>query len=667
MLGRIGRQLGMLEAYSRLYSKSDRLESSLLASYEAYLSFSVKCKALLSEAQSKRSAWHQSSTLTTIAKGLWKPVKREFESTISRLEQAVDDFTDEADLAEKEAASLARTNATAQARFEEHRTLFEWLDPVDPHVNYQKAVSLHEPHTGQWIFSSPELEAWFSANNGVLWLHAKPGAGKTIMASTMITDKKIYDSLQSVPKGLDETYIRILARIRQGNSGDIETIKRMFFWLTHSLKPLTIVELADAITLHPGQKTMDFSAVATEPLDLLQFSGGLITTMEDGKTVCLAHFSIKEFFLSHRIESTVSEFYADNTKLQVKMTKICLNYLMMNDFATGQCHSIKQVESRLDAYPFLRYVAVHWVKNYQSLPNSVLTWQQIEKHVHNELLGRHHRATGKWEHNNVKVAIMNAWSPMYNAAHYSLAGLVEPLCQMRCNVNERGGQYHYPLLAAARHKKHGPAIITILIAMNADINVRNYRGNVAQNGIVQASEHWDLLKDLVRHGLELRGGSNRGMGSIIGVIAEHPSDAFQMVEFLLDNGADMDDLLNYPNYPDDNEGYTHFEGTGPPLQLACRNDNLKVTELLLRRGARRNYIGADPFKGNFCAALLATKKSNIQLLQELVDTKPFDHTIGSALVDALSLCQDDATSQLLINIINNKPFQPIQEDFAALL
>ncbi|KAL9591638.1 MAG: hypothetical protein Q9179_007521 [Wetmoreana sp. 5 TL-2023] len=626
------------------------------------------------------------------------------------LEQAVDDFTDEADLAEKEAASLARTNATAQARFEEHRTLFEWLDPVDPHVNYQKAVSLHEPHTGQWIFSSPELEAWFSANNGVLWLHAKPGAGKTIMASTMITfqwvkcqfdmlcscisDKKIYDSLQSVPKGLDETYIRILARIRQGNSGDIETIKRMFFWLTHSLKPLTIVELADAITLHPGQKTMDFSAVATEPLDLLQFSGGLITTMEDGKTVCLAHFSIKEFFLSHRIESTVSEFYADNTKLQ-------------------------------------------------------------------------------WEHNNVKVAIMNAWSPMYNAAHYSLAGLVEPLCQMRCNVNERGGQYHYPLLAAARHKKHGPAIITILIAMNADINVRNYRGNVAQNGIVQASEHWDLLKDLVRHGLELRGGSNRGMGSIIGVIAEHPSDAFQMVEFLLDNGADMDDLLNYPNYPDDNEGYTHFEERGSnvnvgggcfglalaaaiahenytianillehdadpnggkpscytslfsflktyleeptsvgrisqPIVSAIRHGNTDLVRTLLERGADLNSIqyrcqaslysidapdysfrvhplcqaiesghhsmielliskGADPFKGNFCAALLATKKSNIQLLQELVDTKPFDHTIGSALVDALSLCQDDATSQLLINIINNKPFQPIQEDFAALL
>ncbi|KAL8738317.1 MAG: hypothetical protein Q9181_000860 [Wetmoreana brouardii] len=1005
--------------------------------------------------------------------GLWKPVKREFESTISRLEKAVDDVMDEADLAEKEAASLARTNATAQARFEEHRTLFEWLDPVDPCVNYQKAVSVHETHTGRWFLSSPEFETWFSAKNGVLWLHAKPGAGKTIMASTVITylcdralgtdttvlyyfcdyknpktqhpkkaietllaslcrkndqtlafmadlckrhrevgsscsvdellraflkclamigrtyvvidaldecndrhdlikllldvvrsaprscllmtsreifdiqesmqrfpniglrasdmaldieayvsgelrrllddrklkirdlslvdkiqttliskadgmfqwvkcqfdmlcscisDRRIYDTLQSVPKGLDETYIRILARIRQESSGDIYTIKRMFFWLVHSLRPLTIAELAEAITLHPGQEAMDFSAVATEPVDLLQFSGGLITTMEDGETVGLAHFSIKEFFLSHRIqESSVSEFYAGDTELQIDMTKTCLNYLMMSDFATGQCHSIKRMESRLGQYQFLRYVAGYWFKHYQNLPDShidtlipillaffthpnyvenVLSWQQIEDHL------ECHGATDRW--GQEEIHIVTALNPIYNAAHYGLAGLVEPLCQMGYNVNERGGHYGYPLRAAARHKRHGPAIITTLISMNADINVLDYHASLALDTLLQASENWDFLKDLVRHGLQLGSRANWTSSSIIGQIAEHPSDAFQMVEFLLDNGAEMDDLANYP---DDYGYYPHSDRTGPPLQLACRRGNLKVTELLLRHGARSNYSfclygtplhsatlgkhkhiinlllefgveidavggclgsplqaaawngdqdlvfqllergsnvnvgggyfgsalaaaidhenhaianillkhdadpnggdspcdsglllqwweyldeprilartsqpiigaigqgntdlvctllergadlngiqyrcqaslhagraqdyslgvhplcqaiesddhsivelliskGADPFIGHFCAALVAVKKGNIQLLQGLMDTKPFDHTIGSALLDALILCQDDATSRLLIKLINNKPFQPILEDLGVLL
>ena len=190
MLGRIGRNLGTFEAYSRLYPHSERLKNSLLASYEAFLSFCLTCRGMLNEAHSSRSKWHKSSSVKMLAKSLWKPVKRDFESTIGKLETALDDVKDEAGLAEKEAASQGRDRAIAQDRVNEHRSLFEWLDPVQPRINYEKATSLHEEHTGQWIFSNSAFQTWLDAGSGVLWLHAKPGAGKTIMASTVVTHLK---------------------------------------------------------------------------------------------------------------------------------------------------------------------------------------------------------------------------------------------------------------------------------------------------------------------------------------------------------------------------------------------------------------------------------------------------------------------------------------------
>ena len=187
MLVRIGRHLGTFEAYSRLYPHSERLKDSLLVSYEAFLRFCLTCRGKLNEAHSHRSKLYKSSSVRMLAKSLWKPVKRDFELTVRQLEAAIDDVKDEASLAEKEAASQDRNRAVAQDRVNEHQALFEWLDPVQPLINYEKAAKLHEEHTGQWIFTNPAFETWLDTPSGVLWLHAKPGAGKTIMASTVIT------------------------------------------------------------------------------------------------------------------------------------------------------------------------------------------------------------------------------------------------------------------------------------------------------------------------------------------------------------------------------------------------------------------------------------------------------------------------------------------------
>ena len=433
-----------------------------------------------------------------------------------------------------------------------------------------------------------------------------------------ISDKKIHDCLDRVPAGLDETYIRILTRLRRDHSGDVDMVRKMFLWLVHSLRPLNLIELAEAITLDQSQDRMDFSAIATDPADVLRFSGGLVTTTGNDNIVGLAHFSIKEFLLSDRIQtSPVHDFYAGASEVQLELTRICLNYLMMNDFREGQCHSSNQLVSRTSTYSFLSYSAHYWVKHYHNLLGShseslhhlllkfftapvyaqnMLAWQQIEECGEGLL----------------ELTLVSAESEVFNAARYGMTGLVKAMCDLGYNVNERScNDYEYPILIAACHEQHGPSMIAALRDAGADINVRNLRGNVASNGLLHQPDNWGFLQDLIRQGLEVE--------FLLNSIAGHPSDSTQMVVFLLDNGADID--------------YSYGDGSlsGTALQLACWKGNLNVTRLLLDRGAEKDVRSGD-LGTPLHAAILGKHEDIVSLLLERgVDVDIEGGVLGSPL------------------------------------
>jgi ankyrin repeat protein len=61
----------------------------------------------------------------------------------------------------------------------------KWLAAPDPSVNFQKALKLREPHTGQWLLESDLYREW-KENASFIWLHGIPGCGKTILSSTLL-------------------------------------------------------------------------------------------------------------------------------------------------------------------------------------------------------------------------------------------------------------------------------------------------------------------------------------------------------------------------------------------------------------------------------------------------------------------------------------------------
>jgi hypothetical protein len=69
------------------------------------------------------------------------------------------------------------------------KDVLKWLNKVDPFANHSAARAKWEPGTGEWFISSHEFTSWMLPGRS-LWLHGIPGAGKTVLCSTIIESLK---------------------------------------------------------------------------------------------------------------------------------------------------------------------------------------------------------------------------------------------------------------------------------------------------------------------------------------------------------------------------------------------------------------------------------------------------------------------------------------------
>ncbi|KAH9066283.1 hypothetical protein EDB87DRAFT_703626 [Lactarius vividus] len=67
------------------------------------------------------------------------------------------------------------------------RDLRNWVSPPDPSINYNTACSAHHEGTASWLTRGDPFKAW-RADGCLLWVHGKPGSGKSILSSVIIRD-----------------------------------------------------------------------------------------------------------------------------------------------------------------------------------------------------------------------------------------------------------------------------------------------------------------------------------------------------------------------------------------------------------------------------------------------------------------------------------------------
>jgi Cdc6-like AAA superfamily ATPase len=67
----------------------------------------------------------------------------------------------------------------------------EWLSAPNPIIEYSKALKDHYPGTISWFVNSEEtFKSWKTLSRSTYWIRGKPGCGKTVLSSVIISHLK---------------------------------------------------------------------------------------------------------------------------------------------------------------------------------------------------------------------------------------------------------------------------------------------------------------------------------------------------------------------------------------------------------------------------------------------------------------------------------------------
>ena len=70
----------------------------------------------------------------------------------------------------------------------ERQEILKSFAKVDPHSNHNMSRKLRSPGTGHWLTEGQEFKHWTETSNAKLWYYGIPGAGKTVLASSVIEE-----------------------------------------------------------------------------------------------------------------------------------------------------------------------------------------------------------------------------------------------------------------------------------------------------------------------------------------------------------------------------------------------------------------------------------------------------------------------------------------------
>lgn len=145
-------------------------------------------------------------------------------------------------------------------------------------------------------------------------------------------------------------------------------ITKALTWIVSSLVPLTLGQLAEAISIDSGDTHLAIDKMFNDERDLLEMLGSLVIfdPAKKDPLVSLAHFTLYEFLQSNELrthESLASFHVPPQTMTDIGFT--CAQYLSFTDF--GQpCGSIYELDERMKSYKLLEFAASNFMSQLRS-------------------------------------------------------------------------------------------------------------------------------------------------------------------------------------------------------------------------------------------------------------------------------------------------------------
>ena len=355
------------------------------------------------------------------------------------------------------------------------------------------------------------------------------------------SDKAIRISLNKLPKGLEETYLRLLQQLmKQSNEDKLTHIQRLLRWLVHSARPLTAEELAEAIAIDIDQIEYDESAALTDPLDLLEYGESLIV-LKSGR-IQLSHFSVREFLVSDVVRNEAPSFYMGILEANAEIATICLTYLNFSNFD----YKFEDINKETAPSHLLTYACSEWAEHYRRVQD----YQQRPKHLISRLLSMEPISQNFLHLCRSSAADIASFTPLHYCAMYGLIEQLKQILDDGYDLNLDADPYGSPLNCAVRYDRI--EVIRHLVDRGADPNCSKITPSLEHGN---NSLHWALDENHVAY------------------------VSLEIVEILCDAAADIG--VNTMG------GLWHSQ---MPIHYAARANRLDIMKTLIKYGANIDAV-----------------------------------------------------------------------------
>ena len=288
----------------------------------------------------------------------------------------------------------------------------------------------------------------------------------SLMIEAILREQKISDrrEIKEVASALRGGYDRMLSQVRA--QGEIKEKIGMaaLMWVSHSERPLRVVELYHALTIEIGSADLDpENAPSIETL--LNCCQGLLVVDKETSTFRLIHPTLQEYLstcpnLFDRAHSTIAE--------------TCLTYLNFQRFKGLSASD----PPNLIQTPFLRYSSMHWgthaKKELSSCAKSLALklFDDYDNHISVKLLLKHALNLDRFGDNEN----IPSFTGLHCASFFGIVEAVSALVEMEgCDVNQKDCVGNTPLIWATRNG-HERAVELLLSRGDVDPNEPNTEG-----------------------------------------------------------------------------------------------------------------------------------------------------------------------------------------------
>jgi len=239
--------------------------------------------------------------------------------------------------------------------------------------------------------------------------------------------------------GLESAYGKSLGRVKGQGGAKARLGMAALMWISHSERPLKVVELCDALAVEIGSPDLhsdDVPSIET----LLSCCQGLIAVDKEASTVRLIHFTFQEYLRAH------GEFFGT---IHATMAETYLSYL--------NSHQVKTLSASpspdLQDTPFLEYSSLYWgVHARRDLSDrakllALNLFDDYNNHISTKVL-----LETQTRYSYTIDFVNPLFSGLHCASRFGIAEIVTGLIGREgCDINQRDCVDNTPLLWASRN------------------------------------------------------------------------------------------------------------------------------------------------------------------------------------------------------------------------